>query len=54
VAWSADTESALPGPNESDLFYVLPDTEVEIEPAQRAVPRELSLPTEREAEPPQR
>ena len=28
--------------NESDLFYVLPDTEVEIEPAQRAVPRELS------------
>lgn len=42
VAWSADTELALPGPNESDLFYVLPDTEVEIEPAQRAVPRELS------------
>ena len=42
VAWNPDTESALPGPNESDLFYVLPDTEVEIEPAQRAVPRELS------------
>jgi DNA phosphorothioation-dependent restriction protein DptH len=42
VAWSADTEAALPRPNESDLFYVLPDTEVEIEPAQRAVPRELS------------
>ena len=42
VACSADTEAALPGPNESDLFYVLPDTEVEIEPAQRAVPRELS------------
>ncbi len=42
VAWSAETESARPCPNESDLFYVLPDTEVEIEPAQRAVPRELS------------
>lgn len=42
VAWSADTEGALPRPNESDLFYVLPDTEVEVEPAQRAVPRELS------------
>jgi DNA phosphorothioation-dependent restriction protein DptH len=42
VAWSADTEAALPRPNESDLFYVLPDTEVEIEPPQRAVPREPS------------
>jgi len=42
VAWSADAEAALPRPNESDLFYVLPDTEVEIEPAQRAVPREPS------------
>ena len=42
IAWSADTEATLPRPNESDLFYVLPDTEVEIEPAQRAVPREAS------------
>lgn len=42
VAWSADAEASLPRPNESDLFYVLPDTEVEIEPAQRAVPREPS------------
>src|SRR4029077_7133464 len=42
VAWSADTEAALPCSNESDLFYVLPDTEVEIVPAQRAVPREPS------------
>ena len=42
VAWSADTEAALPRPNESDLFYVLPDAEVEIEPAQRAVSREPS------------
>lgn len=42
VAWSADTETTLPRSNESDLFYVLPDTEVEIEPAQRAIPRESS------------
>jgi DNA phosphorothioation-dependent restriction protein DptH len=42
VAWSLDTETELPRPNESDLFYVLPDTEVEIEPTQRAVPREPS------------
>jgi DNA phosphorothioation-dependent restriction protein DptH len=38
IAWSADTDETLPRPNESDLFYVLPETEVEIEPAQRAVP----------------
>lgn len=42
VAWSGDSEAAMPRPNESDIFYVLPDTEVEIEPAQRAVPREPS------------
>ncbi|BBZ99844.1 hypothetical protein BDHH15_07440 [Bradyrhizobium diazoefficiens] len=42
VLWSADTETTPPSPNESDLFYVLPDAEVEIKPAQRAVPRELS------------
>ncbi len=42
IAWSADTDEALSRPNESDLFYVLPDTEVEIEPSQRAVPRESS------------
>ncbi|UQA57109.1 methylation-associated defense system ATP-binding protein MAD8 [Polyangium aurulentum] len=42
VAWSAESEVPLPRPNESDLFYVLPDTEVDIEPAQRAVPREAS------------
>lgn len=42
VSWGADTEAVLPRPNESDLFYVLPDVDVEIEPAQRAVPREPS------------
>ncbi|WP_374499689.1 hypothetical protein [Pseudoxanthomonas sp.] len=42
VAWGADTEETLSRPNESDLFYVLPDTDVEIEPSQRAVQREPS------------
>lgn len=42
IAWSTDTEGMLPRPNESDLFYVLPNPEVEVEPAQRAVPREPS------------
>ena len=42
VAWSPNGDETAPRPNESDLFYVLPDTEVEIEPAQRAVQREPS------------
>jgi hypothetical protein len=42
VAWSADGEAVLPRPNESDLFYVLSDGGVDIEQAQRAVPREAS------------
>src|SRR5690606_37918343 len=42
IAWSADSDETFPRPNESDLFYVLPETEVEIEPAQRAVQREPS------------
>lgn len=42
VTWSVDADVDLPRPNESDLFYVLPNAEVEIEPAQRAVPREPS------------
>lgn len=42
IAWGGDTESTLPRPNESDLFFVLPDADVEIEPPQRAVPRESS------------
>ena len=37
---SADTPARL---NESDLFYVVTDDEVEVEPPQRAVPREPSL-----------
>jgi len=42
VPWSADAEAAIPRANESDLFYVLPEGHVEIEPPQRAVPREAS------------
>ncbi len=42
VAWGADADAEQPRPNESDLFYVLPDAEMEIEPVQRAVPREAS------------
>lgn len=42
VPWSADADDSTPRPNESDLFYVLPDTDVDIEPAQRAVQREPS------------
>ena len=45
VGWGAEgseSESHLPRPNESDLFYVLTDGEIEVEPAQRGVPREAS------------
>lgn len=42
AGWSADGDDTAPRSNESDLFYVLPDTEVDIEPAQRAVQREPS------------
>ncbi len=38
-----DSDDAAVRPNESDLFYVLPNDEVDIEPAQRAVPRDTSL-----------
>ena len=38
-----DNHEAAIHSNESDLFYVLSDDEVDIEPAQRAVPRDTSL-----------
>ena len=38
-----DSHDAVIHPNESDLFYVLTDDEVDIEPPQRAVPRDTSL-----------
>ncbi len=44
LPWAPDdSDDAAVRPNESDLFYVLPDDDVEIEPAQRAVPRDTSL-----------
>ena len=43
VPWAADEEDFVPRPNESDLFYVLPDGEMEVDPPQRAVQREESL-----------
>ena len=43
VPWAADDEEFVPRPNESDLFYVLPDGEMEVDPQQRAVQREESL-----------
>lgn len=41
IGWSADARETT-RPNESDLFYVLPDADVEIEPPQRAIRREES------------
>ncbi len=41
--FSGDQGGDSPRPNESDLFYVVTDEDVEIEPPQRAVPRESSL-----------
>ena len=44
LPWAAeDSEAAISRPHESDLFYVLPDSDVEVEPPQRAVQREPSL-----------
>lgn len=43
VRFNSDASETYAGPNESDLFYVVTDDEVEVEPPQRAVPREASL-----------
>lgn len=43
VRFNSDAPETHTNPNESDLFYVVTDDEVEIEPPQRAVPREASL-----------
>ncbi|MBR8174284.1 hypothetical protein KDX27_42245 [Burkholderia cenocepacia] len=43
VRFNSDTSETRASPNESDLFYVVTDDEVEVEPPQRAVPREASL-----------
>jgi ABC-type branched-subunit amino acid transport system ATPase component len=43
VRFSSDASENQAHINESDLFYVVTDDEVEIEPPQRAVPRDASL-----------
>ena len=43
VPWAAEDEDFAPRPNESDLFYVLPDGDVDVGPPQRARQREDSL-----------
>ena len=43
LPWAADDDAPVTRINESDLFYVLPDTEVEVEPEQRSVQKENSL-----------
>ncbi|MBX3660990.1 MAG: ATP-binding protein [Burkholderiales bacterium] len=43
VPWNPAPDAAIVRPNESDAFYVLANEDVEVEPQQRAVPREPSL-----------
>lgn len=43
VPWNPAPNVAIVRPNESDSFYVVADEDVEVEPRQRAVPRESSL-----------
>lgn len=43
IRFNSDASETLARANESDLFYVVTDDEVEVEPPQRAVPREPSL-----------
>lgn len=43
VRFNSDASETHANANESDLFYVITDDELEVEPPQRAVPREPSL-----------
>ena len=44
LPWAPEeSDDAAIRPNESDLFYVLPDDDVEIEPPQRAIPHDTSV-----------
>ncbi|WP_338585926.1 hypothetical protein [Pseudomonas sp. MAG733B] len=43
VRLNSDASETFANANESDLFYVVTDDEIEVEPPQRAVPREPSL-----------
>lgn len=43
LPWAANDDTNVRRSNESELFYVLPGGEVEVEPLQRAVPNEASV-----------
>ena len=43
LPWAANDDSSIRRLNESDLFYVLPGEEVEVEPPQRAIPNDSSV-----------
>lgn len=43
MPWAAGDDSDARRLNESDLFYVLPSDEVEVEPPQRAIPNDASV-----------
>lgn len=43
LRFNSDASETHANPNESDLFYVVTDDDIEVEPPQRAVPREHSL-----------
>lgn len=43
LRFNSDASEPHANPNESDLFYVVTDDDVEVEPPQRAVPRDHSL-----------
>jgi len=43
VPWAAEEDSEASRLNESDLFYALPGDEVDVEPPQRAVPKDPSV-----------
>lgn len=43
LPWAADDDSPISRSNESDLFYVVPGDEVEVEPPQRAIPNDSSV-----------
>lgn len=43
LPWASDDDSPTRRSNESDLFYVVPGDEVEVEPPQRAIPNDSSV-----------
>lgn len=43
LPWAADADTDVRQLNESELFYVIPNDDIEVEPPQRAVPKDESL-----------